>query len=128
MGKKNAPPMGIGVVSVFTVLLALTLSVFSALTLSSARADLALSKINADTVSAYYAADSAAVQLYRDFADSLEDELYEQIPMDNGQILSIHLVREGEEIRVLNWQVLPQGGDDLFFEDTLPVWDGELAG
>lgn len=116
--------MGIGVVSVFTVLLALTLSVFSALTLSSARADLALSKINADTVSAYYAADSAAVQLYRDFADSLEDELYEQIPMDNGQILSIHLVREGEEIRVLNWQVLPQGGDDLFLRILSPSGTG----
>lgn len=41
-------------VTVFTVLLVLTLSVFSALTLTSARADLALSRTNARTVSAYY--------------------------------------------------------------------------
>lgn len=47
--------MGIGVASVITVLLVLTLSVFSALTLSAARADLALSRRNADTVTQYYA-------------------------------------------------------------------------
>ena len=50
-------------VTVFTVLLVLTLSVFSALTLTSARADLALSRTNARTVSAYYAADAEAAAL-----------------------------------------------------------------
>ena len=42
--KKSPPPIGIGVVSIMTVLLVLTLSVFSALTLTSARADLSLSQ------------------------------------------------------------------------------------
>ena len=55
MSKRAAPPVGIGVITVITILLVLTLSVFSALTLASARADLALSKRNAETVTSYYA-------------------------------------------------------------------------
>lgn len=53
MGKQSAP-VGIGAASIITVLLVLTLSVFSALTLSAARADLALSRRNAETVRQYY--------------------------------------------------------------------------
>lgn len=55
MSKRAAPPVGIGVITVITILLVLTLSVFSALTLASARADLALSTRNAETVTSYYA-------------------------------------------------------------------------
>lgn len=55
MSKRSSPPVGIGVITVVTILLVLTLSVFSALTLASARADLALSKRNAETVTTYYA-------------------------------------------------------------------------
>ena len=53
MGKHGAP-VGVGVITVITILLVLTLSVFSALTLASARADLALSQRNAETVKIYY--------------------------------------------------------------------------
>lgn len=55
---KQTSPIGVGVISILTVLLVLCLAVFAALTLSSARADLALSRRNADTVQAYYAADA----------------------------------------------------------------------
>ena len=47
---KQTSPIGVGVISILTVLLVLCLAVFAALTLSSARADLALSRRNADTV------------------------------------------------------------------------------
>lgn len=53
MNKRSAP-VGIGVITIITILLVLTLSVFSALTLAAARADLALSRRNAETVTDYY--------------------------------------------------------------------------
>ena len=56
MKDDRGSPVGVGVLTVLTVLLVLTLAVFSALTYTSARADWALSRINADTVTAYYAA------------------------------------------------------------------------
>ena len=63
-GSVISSPVGVGVITVITVLLVLSLSIFSALTLSTARADLALSRRNADTVTAYYAADAQAAALY----------------------------------------------------------------
>lgn len=123
MDKKEMPAAGIGVASILTVLLVLTLSVFAALTLASARADLALSKINADTVSDYYAADREAARLYREFAAGAEASLQADIPMDRGMTLHIHLVREDAEVRILAWQVIAQEQEGIEF---LPVWDGEL--
>jgi hypothetical protein len=51
---------GIGVVTLFVVLLILCLTVFSVLAFASANADLRLSEKNAEMVEAYYAADSLA--------------------------------------------------------------------
>ncbi len=125
MSEKKDAPVAVGIVSIFTVLLVLTLSVFAALTLSSARADLALSRINAETVSAYYAADSTAHTLYEEFAAGDEKELVTQIPISERQILSIHLVRQKGEVQVLAWQVVPVEDAAAQQEQHLPVWDGE---
>ena len=108
-----------------TVLLVLTLSVFSALTLTSARADLSLSQTNADTVSAYYAADAQAAALYAQFAAGTDDELETDIPMTDTQSLHLHLVRGEDGVEILAWQAVPvedDGGDG----DHLPVFDGTL--
>lgn len=68
MKDDRGSPVGVGVLTVLTVLLVLTLAVFSALTYTSARADWALSRINADTVTAYYAADAEAARLLSGFS------------------------------------------------------------
>lgn len=123
--KKSPPPIGIGVVSIMTVLLVLTLSVFSSLTLTSARADLSLSQTNAGTVAAYYAADAQAARLYADFLSGTDDELETDIPMTDTQSLHLHLVRSGDGVEILAWQTVPvedDGGDG----DHLPVFDGTL--
>ncbi|WP_294550776.1 hypothetical protein [uncultured Pseudoflavonifractor sp.] len=123
--KKSPPPIGIGVVSIMTVLLVLTLSVFSSLTLTSARADLSLSQTNAGTVAAYYAADAQAARLYADFLSGTDDELETDIPMTDTQSLHLHLVRSGDGVEILAWQTVPleDGGGD---GDHLPVFDGTL--
>ena len=123
--KKSPPPIGIGVVSIMTVLLVLTLSVFSALTLTSARADLSLSRTNAGTVAAYYAADAQAARLYADFVSGTDDELEADIPMTDTQSLHLHLVRSGDGVEILAWQTVPaeDSGED---GSHLNVFDGTL--
>ena len=57
--KRNAPPM-VGTSSLLIIFAVLCLTVFSLLTLSTAKADQRLSAVSADTVTAYYAADLQA--------------------------------------------------------------------
>jgi hypothetical protein len=54
---------GIGVVTLFVILLILCLTVFSVLTFASANADMRLSEKNSEMVKAYYAADNAAARI-----------------------------------------------------------------
>ena len=125
--KKSPPPIGIGVVSIMTVLLVLTLSVFSALTLTSARADLSLSRTNADTVSAYYAADTEAARMAEAFARSGEEELVAELPVNEAQRLRIHLAREADgSVSVLEWKTVPAGEAEEDQGSSLPVFDGAL--
>lgn len=128
MGEKHSSPIGVGVTTILTVLLVLTLAVFSALTYASARADLALSRKNADTVTAYYAADSRARQLQEEFAAGLDDELEATLPMTDAQSLYIHLVREGGGVKVLAWKTVPAQAEEEFQQPHLPVFDGTLPG
>lgn len=123
---RRLPPIGIGVITVLMVLLVLTLSVFSALTMTSARADLSLSRRNAETVSAYYAADAEASRQYAAFAEGNEPELESTIPMTEKQSLYLHLTRENGEVKVLAWQSVMTDEDDgaVDIGDGLPIWDG----
>lgn len=125
----GSSPLGIGVLTVFTVLTVLLMAVLAALTLASARADLALSHINADTVTAYYRADARAAALQRQFLAGGEPELEATLPMTQAQDLYIHLVRtESGGCRVLAWQTVPAQASQSVQESPLPVWDGTTPG
>lgn len=120
---KNASPIGVGVVTILTVLLVLSLTIFSTLTLSTARADLALSQRNADTVQAYYKADAQAAKRYADFAESDELELETTIPMTETQSLYLHLARQADgSILILAWKTQAEAESEI--DEYLPVWDG----
>lgn len=126
MGDQNSSPVGIGVISIITVLLVLCLTIFSALTLSSAKADLALSQKNADTVAAYYEADAKAAALYRDFATGGAQTMEETIPMTENQFLHLQLARDEDgTIQILSWRTQFVEGAEI--DSTLPVWDGESS-
>ena len=127
MSNPKSSPIGVGVLTVLTVLLVLILAVFSALTYASAKADLALSQKNADTVTAYYAADGEARKLLDQFADGLEDELEATLPMTEAQSLYIHLVRNGDgAVDVLAWKTVPAQEEAEVEAPHLPVFDGTL--
>lgn len=122
---KNSTPMGVGVISIFTVLLVLVLTVFSALTLSTANADMALSRRNGDTVQAYYAADTQAVEALAQFeADWDAQTLDERFPITDLQSLSVYAQRDPfGEVTVRRWQVV-YNDEETEFTQTLPVWQG----
>lgn len=123
-GKGN--PFGVGIATILTVLLVLCLTVFSALALSSARADLALSRTGADTIAAYYAADAKAAALYQQFEKSRAAELKEEIPVTEHQVLSIHLRRKAGKIEIAKWQTAIT--DEPQQEQHLNVWTNESEG
>ena len=122
MKRSAASPVGVGVISVITVLLVLTLSLFAALSVATAQADLALSRKNADTVTAYYQADAQAAELYAAFAAGEEPSLEVLLPITDQQSLLLRLARtEAGDVEILAWQTRTQ---ELTPEDSLPVWTG----
>lgn len=122
--KNQSGPIGTGVISILTVLLVLTLSVFAALTLASARADLALSQRSAQMVSAYYQADAQAADLYAQFAAGTEETLEETIPMTEHQALRLRLARGADgSVEILEWRTVASEPES---DGRLPVWDGTL--
>lgn len=116
--KSNASPVGTGLLTLLTVLLVLVLAVFSILTLISARADLSLSRINADTVSAYYEADTSAVRQIQAFDISGKPELAFTVPMTKRQSLSVHVTRnEDSSLKILSWNVVSDGAEGIIIPD-----------
>lgn len=117
-------PIGVGVITLIDVLLVLCLTIFSILTYSSARADLKLSQVNADAVTAYYAADSEAAGLYAQFAAGTDAELDTVVSVSDTQQLHIHLARSaGGSVEILEWKTAAIS-DMEFEEEFLPIWQG----
>lgn len=124
---QSAPsPFGVGIITIITVLLVLTLSIFAALTLSSARADLALSRINAETVSAYYEADAQAARLYADFAAGGDGALDQSIPIDEQQSLHLSLRREADgSVTILAWETVTASMEEEDITTDRNLWGAD---
>lgn len=113
MNKKSESSfVGTGILTILTVFLVLVLSIFAVLAFLSARADLSLSRINADTVTSYYAADAKAVVMVQEFAQGEEPELTAILPMTDRQSLSIHVTRnEDSSLEIRSWNVITSGSE-----------------
>ena len=135
------------------IFIVLCLGTFALLSLSSAKKDLDLAERNEQAVAEYYRADgkgeeflmeadrafSQALEKHPDNPDAfLRETLGDawngerkqaeiQIPMANGQALSIVLGlswEEGEkQLKVMEWRVV--NVEDYEIDQNLPVWDGQ---
>ena len=124
MSEKGNSPVGVGVLTVLTVLLVLVLAVFSALTYATAKADLSLSRINADTVTAWYAADAQAAALLEEFEAGSEETLEATLPMTERQSLYVRFQREADgTVTVLDWRTVLTEEDGE--GSSLPVYGSE---
>lgn len=126
--EKASSPIGVGVLTIMTVLLVLALAVFAVLTFASARADLALSRTNAETVTAYYEADTEAKRQQEAFLAGIDESYEATIPMSEAQSLYIHLRREQDgSCTVLAWKTVPADGTgEINIGGGMNVWDGTL--
>ena len=91
------------VITVMTVLAVLCLRIFSMLSLAGARADLNLSRLNAQAVSDWYAADLEAHREYAEFCGGGEAGLFREIPAGGRRCLHLHLQRQGSQVAILSW-------------------------
>ena len=121
--KKTDGALGVGVMTIFTVLLVLCLSVLAMLAFTSAQAEQRLAKVNAENVSAYYAADIKAHRLYEAFVESDADGLQETIPVSGRQSLQLWLERENGQVQIRAWNTITEESPD---DSYLELWDGTL--
>ena len=125
MSEKGNSTVGVGVLTVLTVLLVLVLAVFSALTYATAQADLSLSRINADTVTAWYAADAQAAALLEEFEAGSEETLEATLPMTERQSLYVRFQREADgTVTVLDWRTVT-AEEETDVGSNLPVYGAE---
>lgn len=125
MSRREHSPVGVGVLTVLTILLVLILAVFSALTYASARADRNLSRINADTVTAWYAADAQAAALLEEFEAGSEETLEAALPMTERQSLYVRFQREADgTVTVLDWRTVT-AEEETDVGPNLPVYGAE---
>jgi hypothetical protein len=122
---------GIGVVTLFVVLLILCLTVFSVLAFASANADLRLSEKNSEMVEAYYAADNAAALISADVSAFWKPGAQKPGARAAAELESSIAAYDGAEITYAN--VYDRGGDAGLvvsygiFVDTLLTLEVELS-
>ena len=120
----------IGGSSLLVVFAVLCLTVFSLLSLNTVLAHKRLADATAQSVSAYYAADLQAEEIYArlragETVDGVETdgEMYRYCcKITENQQLCVELKKEEDEWAVCRWQVIAQSGP---ISETLPVWDGK---
>lgn len=126
MKEELTSPVGVGILSIMTILLVLVLSIFSCLTLTTAQADLALAKRGATTVTNYYETDAKAQEIYAQFLSSQDGELDTTLAIDEQLGLQIHLVRQSDgSVQIMHWNTVLLEEDSSIEEQPLPVWTGE---
>lgn len=126
-------PITIGLSSIILILLVLCLSVFSLLSLSDAKNALSFAERRADSVRAYYEADSAAQKRIRDISKELEKggtlsgageagTLLLDFPMVSGQSLRVELGQSQSRLTILSYYVY--NSEEYEIDSRLPVWGG----
>lgn len=132
--------VSIGISSIVLILLILCLSVFSLLSLSDSKTALTFADRRAESVKAYYAADSAGQELIRDLLLAHQEgkDIFDtaqngttvsdgggglaicEIPMSAGQ--SLHIELDMADSSVLAYYVY--NSEDYAIDNRLPVWNG----
>lgn len=151
--EKKRSTMQVGGSTILMIFTVLCLTVFSVLSLSSARADASLTKRAEQAVLAYYDADGKAEERLQEidqtiakanrevleeaeFSLFLNQELGEvyqngkiqyEIPLENGKqslFVEIEPIYQGKQnFNISQWQIKNTG--EYFIDDSLNVWLGE---
>jgi len=133
-------PSAVGVSSLLVIFAVLCLTVFTLLSLSTARANGRLSDASAQAVKDYYAADTAAQEVLArlrageapqgveltatiiEYPDHSETRYAYFIPMGEERELQVEVAMDGADYTVLRWQAVSTG--EWSADDGLEIWDG----
>ena len=125
--RMSAP--AIGGSSLLVIFAVLCLTVFALLSLSTAQAEKRMSDASAQALTAYYAADLEAEQIFARLRAGenvpgvqKNARLYSySCPISEQQILEVELENKENTWHVCRWQVIARSGT---VSETLPVWNG----
>ena len=125
--RMSAP--AIGGSSLLVIFAVLCLTVFALLSLSTAQAEKRMSDASAQALTAYYAADLEAEQIFARLragenvpGAQKNAGLYSySCPISEQQILEVELENKENTWHVCRWQVIARSGT---VSETLPVWNG----
>ncbi len=124
-------PVSIGLSSLLVIFCTLCLSVFSLLSLSSARADERLAEKSREAACAYYEADAKAQEILARLragemppAVTHENGVYSyQCPISDTQLLAVEVQVGGEQYEILRWQAVSTTQWEA--DTSIEVWEGE---
>ena len=124
----SVPAMGGS--SLLMVFGVLCLTVFALLCLSSAQAEWRLSQAAARSVAAYYDAENEAEEIFARLrrgervpdAEETDGRYCYSCPISENSRLEVVLSKEGENWKILRWQVISQPEERT--EAYLPLWTG----
>lgn len=131
MKKRNTDtPAAVGGSSLLVIFAVLCLTVFALLSLSTVQADGRLSKIAAQAVAEYYAADEEAEEILADLRNGIVPEGVVQegncysysCRVSDTQELQVTVRISQNFYEVLRWQTVSI--TDWVADDSLNVWDG----
>ena len=128
MKKRTMAPPAVGGSSLLVIFAVLCLTVFAALSLTTVTADTRLSRQNADSVAAFYAADTLAEEVYARIRSggmpqgvTVEGDTYTYtVSVSETRVLQVELRRSGEDFAVIRWQTMAKKAWQA--DDTLIVW------
>ena len=129
--KERVAVPAIGGSSLLVIFAVLCLTVFALLSLSTVQAGDRLSDASADTVTAYYQADSQAEEIlarlrdgeYVDGVEFVGNVAVYDCPISETQSLHVEVELDGTTYAVRCWRMVSTAEWEA--EDSLEVWDGE---
>lgn len=129
--KSSSGNPAVGAPSLLCVFAVLCLTVFTLLSLSSAKTDSRLSETSANATLHYYEADVAAQSVLADLRSgktpagvTKEDDVYEFLcPAGEDAALSVRVRVDGQNYEIIRYQLVST--KDWEAVDSMVVWDGE---
>ena len=123
-------PPAVGASALLVSLSLLVLCVFALLGLSSAQAEHRLAEASANATAAYYAADLQAEEIFAHLRSgelpdgvTCEGDTYSYTcPISEYQFLSISVMQEAQDWKILSWRVIAVEPSEIQTAPTL--WDG----
>ena len=130
--KQRSQVSVVGGSSLLVIFSVLCVAIFALMSLTSATSDTRLNDKSLQTITGYYAADSAAEEILASLRQGnvpegvrLADGVYcYECPISETQQLLVEAVVKGTDYEILRWQAGPSV--DWVPDDHIDVWGGDL--